>query len=201
MCQIHPHLFLYQDYLLNRLDRYPFQPILHYCGLAIAGFAIALITIIPIRLAFVVQAVPEPQAILALGSDLQERHINQLRQQFPGLEVWSSAGIDPQMLFELSQIPSNQFHANYAEDVVIGLTELINTFHAQQIQHLCLLASEAEMPRVSAIAFLILGSEDIVYTPFKYIPLALSERSPSPWQTIQQWLWDLGRSLWWMATK
>jgi hypothetical protein len=185
---------------LYRVDRHPFRHFFRYSGLAIAGFLLAIIAIIPIRLALVVQQVPLPQAIVALGQDLQAQHIQALIDDYPGLEIWIGDGIDPQMDLEFSNLPMALVHQNFSTDAVDSLTGLVNTFNAENVQHVYLLATEEDMPRVSAIAFLVFGSESIVYTPLLYVPLELG-RSPSVAEQVHEWGMDLGRSFWWMMTR
>jgi hypothetical protein len=182
---------------LYRVDRHPFRHFFRYCGLAIAGFLLAIIAIIPIRLALVVQQVPLPQAIVAVGDDLKVQHIKTLVDRFPGLEIWMN-GADSQL--DLSDLSIDLVHQNFSTDAIDSLTSLVATFNAESIQHVYLLATEEEMPRVSAIAFLVFGSESIVFTPLLYVPLEWG-RSPSIPEQINEWGMDLGRSFWWMMTR
>ncbi|MDB9354447.1 YdcF family protein [Nodularia spumigena CS-588/05] len=166
--------------------------------LILAGFILALLSIIPIRLAIATYQSPHPQAILTLGggSD-REEFTAEFAQKHPHLDIWVSSGIPPeraQAIFENANIANHRLHLDYlAVDTVTNFTSLIDDFKHKEIQHIYLITSAYHMPRAKTIATLVLGSQGIIFTP-------VSIPSPKPRESIVRIVRDSGRSLLWIVS-
>lgn len=166
--------------------------------LATSAFILALISVIPVRLAIAATTAPQPQAILTLGGDpAREEFTAQFAQMYPSLEIWVSSGTLPKKLHEIFQaagIPNTRLHNDYrADDTVTNFTSLVKVFKKRKFQHLYLITSDYHMPRAKAIATFVLGSQGIAFTPVS-VP---SNQPPESWLPI---LRDSGRALVWVAT-
>ncbi|MFM7424004.1 MAG: YdcF family protein [Elainella sp.] len=151
-----------------------------------------------VRLTLASIQAPQPQAILMLGGGTdRERFTAQFAQAHPDLEVWVSSGIAPAQalpIFQAAQIPTERLHLDYrASDTVTNFTTLVPSFKQQHIRHIYLITSDFHMPRAQAIAFLVLGSQGIAFTPVA-IP------SDAPPESPLRVLRDIGRSCLWITT-
>jgi uncharacterized SAM-binding protein YcdF (DUF218 family) len=169
-----------------------------FLKLVVLMFLLCLLSIIPIKLVIAHYLAPHPQAILTLGGGIdRERFTAQFAQLHPELNIWISTGVPPKQalpIFQAANIPIQQLHLDYrATDTVTNFTALVEDFKRRHIEHLYLITSDFHMPRASAIAFFVLGSQGIAFTPVK-IP---SERPPESKFRI---LRDVSRSLVWIAT-
>jgi uncharacterized SAM-binding protein YcdF (DUF218 family) len=169
-----------------------------YCFLALLGFLLVFIGIIPIRIAIASYQAPHPQAILTLGGGTErETFTAEFAQEHSHLDIWVSSGT-PQAealaIFENASIPTERIHLDYrAVDTVTNFTTLVNDFQKRHIQHIYLITSDFHIPRAKTIATLILGSQGITFTPIS-IP---TER---PRESIVRIVRDGGRSLLWIVS-
>ncbi|GAB4547812.1 MAG: hypothetical protein Tsb0014_42550 [Pleurocapsa sp.] len=139
---------------------------------------------------------PIPQAILTLGGGIdREEFTAQLALSHPSLPIWVSTGSPPQMareVFKKAGILDREFYLDRrATDTVTNFTTLVADFKKRNFQHIYLITSDFHMPRAKAIAFVVLGSQGITFTPVS-VP---SEYSSEP--TIKT-IRDIGRSLMWI---
>jgi len=157
------------------------------------GIFLLLVSTIPLRLAIAAYQAPQPQAILTLGrgSD-REKFTAEFARTHP-VPIWVSSGIPPAQ-FRAAGIPDKRVHLDRrAVDTVTNFTSLVEDFEHQHIQHLYLITSDFHMPRATAIATLVLGSQGITFTPIS-IP---TNHPPEAWLHI---LRDCGRSIVWIVT-
>lgn len=166
--------------------------------ITLVGCILALLLIIPMRLAIAYSQAPQPQAILTLGGDPTREQITaQLAQWYPSLEIWISSGPNPKETRELFQavgIPLTRVHIDLrAVDTVTNFTSLVADFKQRHLQHLYLITSDYHMPRAKAIATIVLGSQGIVFTP---VAVSSARSQESTFQLLR----DIGRSLFWIVT-
>ncbi|AVZ31586.1 hypothetical protein BMF81_04442 [Nodularia spumigena UHCC 0039] len=169
-----------------------------YMFLILAGFILALLSIIPIRLAIASYQSPHPQAILTLGgSPEREEFTAEFAKKHPHLDIWVSSGIPPkqaQAIFQNANISNHRLHLDYlAVDTVTNFTSLVDDFKHNHIQHIYLITSAYHLPRAKAIATLVLGSQGITFTP---VPIP----SQKPRESIVRIVRDSGRSLLWIVS-
>jgi uncharacterized SAM-binding protein YcdF (DUF218 family) len=169
-----------------------------YWILALAGFILILLLVIPIRLAIASYQAPQPQAILILGGGTdREQFTAEFAQKHPSLDIWLSSGSLPtlaQSIFQAANIPRDRLHLDYrAVDTVTNFTTLVPDFKQRRIQHLYLITSNFHIPRAKVIATLVLGSQGITFTP-------ISVPSSYPKESIFRLFRDGGRSLVWIFT-
>lgn len=169
-----------------------------YCFLAILGFLLVVLGIIPIRIAIASYQAPHPQAIVTLGGGTErEEFTAQFAQEHPHLDIWVSSGIPPQeafAIFQAADIPTNRIHLDYrAVDTVTNFTTLVKDFHKHHIQHIYLITSDFHIPRSKTIATIVLGSQGITFTP-------ISIPSQEPRESIFHIVRDGGRSLLWIVS-
>ena len=170
--------------------------------LVIASLTVILLLIfgIPFRLAIARYQAPIPQAILTLGGDpAREEFTAQFAQSHPRLPIWVSTGSEitrAREIFHEAGIDNNRqiYLDRRARDTVTNFTTLVTSFKQQHIQHIYLITSAFHMPRAKAIAFVVLGSQGITFTP---VSLA-TNRKPEPKIKIIR---DVGRSIIWIFTK
>ncbi len=170
----------------------------HLFLVAISLILILLLTI-PLKLAIACYQQPTPQAILTLGGGQnREEFTAQFAQSHPNLPIWVSTGTDPDLarkIFQDAAILKGQFYLDRrASDTVTNFTTLVVDFKKRHFKHIYLITSDFHMPRAKAIAFLVLGSQGIAFTP---VSLA-TNRKPEPKIKIIR---DVGRSIIWIFTK
>lgn len=141
---------------------------------------------------------PNPQAIFVLGGGCyREEFAAQFANTHPFLPIWISSGLDKtesRQLFRDAGISLERLHLDYrATDTVTNFTTLVAEFKRHKIQHLYLITSDFHLPRSKAIAFIVLGSWGIAFSPVA-IP---TETPPEPKVKI---LRDVGRALLWLFT-
>lgn len=169
-----------------------------YWRLGLLGVVLVLLMIIPIRLAIASYQAPDPQAILVLGgrSD-REAAAAQLAKRYPELKVWVSTGETPlkaREIFRAAGVADDRLYLDYrAVDTVTNFTTLVSDFKQRQIQHLYLVTSDFHMPRSTAIATVVLGSQGIAFTP-------VAVPSTTPPESSVRILRDVGRSVIWLLT-
>ncbi|MBF2064820.1 MAG: YdcF family protein [Calothrix sp. C42_A2020_038] len=169
-----------------------------YWILTLSGFFSLWLSIIPIRLAIASYQAPRPQAILTLGGDIyREKFTAEFAKNFPNLDIWISGGSPPETarsIFRAAGIPDRRLHLDYqAVDTVTNFTTTASYFKKSNIQHIYLITSDYHMPRSTAIATIILGSQGITFTP-------LSVSSSQPQESTSRIIRDVGRSLLWVFT-
>ncbi len=169
-----------------------------YWILALAGFILTLLLIIPVRLTTARIQAPLPQAFFILGGDpARENFTAELAQWYPSLQIWISSPPEPdktQKLFQSAKISNTRVHIDRrAVDTVTNFTSLVSEFQEKHLQHLYLITSDYHMPRARAIATIILGSQGIAFTP-------VSVPSNQPKESNLRILRDVCRSLFWIFT-
>lgn len=165
----------------------------------IASFLISISSIIPLRIAIASFQTPQPQAILTLGGGhLREIFTAKFALLHSHLPIWISSGSKEMRVKEIFQdigVDNNQVYIDRrATDTVTNFTTLVNDFKKQNIQHVYLITDDFHLPRAKAIAWIVLGSRGITYTP---IAIA-TERLPEPKFKIFR---DVFRSIVWVLTK
>ena len=166
--------------------------------LATTVLMVVLISVIPVRLALAHLLSPQPQAILTLGGWIErELFTAQFAQSHPNLEIWVSSSTQPDTardIFRSFGIPDSQVHIDQrAVDTVTNFTTLVDEFQQRQIQHLYLITSAYHLPRAKAIAFVILGSRGIAFTPV-IVPAG------EPPESGLRILRDILRAIFWVFT-
>ncbi|MGK7891907.1 MAG: YdcF family protein [Leptolyngbyaceae cyanobacterium] len=161
-------------------------------------FLVGVISYISICLAVVYRQNPQPEAILTLGGGIdREVYTAEFAHLYPDLDIWISTGMptqQSQQIFQSAQVERDRLHLDCrAIDTVTNFTSLVNDFKAQDIHHLFLITSNFHMRRAQAIAFFVLGSRGIAYTPV-VVPSSRSQESNL--KVVR----DVGRSLLWLTT-
>jgi uncharacterized SAM-binding protein YcdF (DUF218 family) len=171
-----------------------------YCILLIIlSFVLLVLVSIPVKIAIARFQQPIPQAILTLGGDTQrEVFTAQFAKTHQYLPIWISTGSVPNVgrkIFQDAGILETQFHLDRrATDTVTNFTTLVEDFKKQHIKHLFLITSDFHLPRAKAIAFLVLGSQGIAFTPVS-IP---TDQQPESKLKIAR---DITRAFIWIFTK
>ncbi len=160
--------------------------------------AIAIASIIPIRLAIAFNQNPEPQAIMLLCGGRQDRvdfAIN-FWKSHPDLKIWYSGACSLRFkpIFQQAGVPDAKVIFDLrATDTVTHFTTLVDDLAAQRIQHVYLVTNEFHMTRSRAIASVVFGSRGITTTP---VGVPSGDSPESPLKTIR----DSLRSVLWLAT-
>jgi len=170
----------------------------YFWGLVSCAFLLLPLSIIPVRLAIASYQVPHPEAILTLGGGIdREKFTAQFAQAHPSLEIWVSSGTEPKealAIFQAAGIPDTRVNLDRrAVDTVTNFTTLVADFKNRGIKHLYLITSDFHMPRAKAIAFFVLGSQGITFTP-------VTVPSKEPDESNLHILRDIGRSVVWILT-
>lgn len=166
--------------------------------LMISTLILLLLSFIPVRFAIAYYQSPSPQAILTLGGGGdREPFTAHFAKNYPDLQIWVSSGQAPdkaRVIFRSVGIPDTQVHFDRrAVDTVTNFTSLVADLKSQDIHHIYLITSDFHMRRAKAIAFLVLGSRGIAFTPVA-IP---TSTPPESWSHV---LRDFGRALVWLFT-
>lgn len=151
---------------------------------------------IPARLAIAQQQSPSPELILVLGgSSDREVLAAQLAHNNPELKIWVSSGSSSAaQIFQQSGISASRLHLDQrATDTVTNFTTVVNDLKQRGIQHVYVLTSDYHMPRATAIATVVLGSQGITFTP---IEVSGVDRQESKLRVLR----DVGRSTIWLMT-
>lgn len=154
--------------------------------------------LISIKLAIARYRYPDPQIFLVLGgSQDREKYTAQLAQDYPSLDIWVSSRQSPEQIytaFREEDISKTRILIDSrAADTVTNFTSLVQDLKDQDIRHLYLVTSDYHMPRSEAIAFVVLGSQGIAYTPVN-VP------STQPREAWFKTIRDVGRSVLWIVT-
>ncbi|MEM9092305.1 MAG: YdcF family protein [Cyanobacteria bacterium P01_F01_bin.53] len=158
---------------------------------------------ISLRLAIARHRAPTPQAILTLGGGIEREKLTaQLAIEHPTLDILISSGSPPQQIIEVftvAKAPTEQLHLDsQATDTVTNFTTTVNKLQQKNIEHIYLVTSDFHMRRAEAIAFWVLGSRSIAYTPIK-VPsenVPIRRQPESTLRTIR----DIIHSLLWITT-
>ena len=159
---------------------------------------LVLLSLIPIRLTIAHLLYPTPDTILTLGGGIvRETFTAQFAQLYPEMDIWVSTGVsipDAQEIFQAAGIDDRRVYLDRrAIDTVTNFTSLVQDFKERNIRHVYLITSDFHMRRSQAIAFFVLGSQGIAYSPVA-IP------SDRPDESLIRVARDVGRSLFWIAT-
>jgi uncharacterized SAM-binding protein YcdF (DUF218 family) len=167
--------------------------------LILLGF-LALLSVIPMRLAIASVLAPTPQAIFVLGGDSNRMEFAaRFWQSHPHLDIWVSDDLfsleaDRQIFLRFG-VPRERLHLDgRATDTVTNFTTLAADFATYNIQNLYLITSDYHMRRSRAIAAIVLGSRGVVVTP---LPVPSGSEVSESWVRV---LRDCGRSLLWLIT-
>jgi uncharacterized SAM-binding protein YcdF (DUF218 family) len=161
---------------------------------------LALVSVIPIRLAIAFYQAPVPQAIFVLGGKFERTKVGaQVWQFHTNFNIWVSDGSQHleahRRILEEFDIPNEQLQLDgRATDTVTNFTSLVGDFATQKLQHLYLVTSDYHMTRSMAIAAIILGSQGIAVTPVTVI--SDGEEPESLLRVVR----DCGRSVLWLVT-
>jgi uncharacterized SAM-binding protein YcdF (DUF218 family) len=133
--------------------------------------AIALFSVIPLRIAIAFHQAPIPQAIFVLGSDPRRMEFAaNFWQSHKDLDVWvsdcaSNLNYD-RLIFQRFGVPDQRLRLDgTATDTVTNFTTLAEDFVENKIQHIYLITSDYHIRRAKAIAAIVLGSQGVVVTP------------------------------------
>lgn len=159
---------------------------------------LVLANIIPIRLVIARLKAPKPQAILVLGGGKsREIFTSQLAKTNSELPIFISSGIpisESEQIFQRRGIDlSRVTRDRRATDTVTNFTTIVSTLQNNQIEHIYLVTSDFHLPRAKAIAFFVLGSQGITFTP---LPVSSKVEPESSWRIFR----DVGRSIFWIIT-
>jgi uncharacterized SAM-binding protein YcdF (DUF218 family) len=162
------------------------------------GVVLILFSTIPLRLAIAYHSYPQPQAIFTLGGgDSREVFTAEFAKAHPTLKIWVSSGSPrtlAQSIFRGTGVSLSRVHLDYrAVDTVTNFTSMVNIFEQKKVFHLYLLTSSFHMARAKTIAFFVLGSRGIAFTPIE-IP---SRQKPELGYEVFR---DGARSLFWLLT-
>ena len=165
-----------------------------FCQLYLT-FLLSILSLIPIKLAIAHFQAPIPQAILTLGGGTdREKFTAQFARSHP-LTIWISSGsprLQARQIFQDANI-STPINLDYrATDTVSNFTSLVKDFQGQY-QHIYLITSDFHMPRAKAIAFIVLGSHGIAYTP---VAIPTQKKSESKLKVVR----DSLRAIIWLIT-
>jgi uncharacterized SAM-binding protein YcdF (DUF218 family) len=167
-------------------------------------FVLVVGSAIPLRLAIAHHQAPLPQAILVLGGgNEREQFTAQFAQTHRTLPIWISSGIRPHQtleIFQAAKIPTHQLHIDcQAIDTVTNFTTLVAELKQQNVRHLYLVTAKFHMPRATAIATVILGSQGIAFTPIA-APIPPPSSTQHPPESWVRTLRDSGRGILWLVT-
>ena len=153
---------------------------------------------IPIKLAIARYQTPEPQVIFTLGGGRKrEVFTAQFAKSYPALPIWVSTGqprLKAEGIFQEAGIDPTRVNLDYrASDTVTNFTSLVKDFKQKNYQHIYLITSDFHMPRAKAIAFVVLGSHGIAYSPVTIS----TTRPPEPKSKVAR---DAARGVIWLIT-
>ena len=170
-----------------------------YIVAILASILVSIVAAIPVKLASAKHYTPYPQAILTLGGGHQrEVFTAKFAIAHPNLPIWVSTGtkeIRAREIFQAAGINHRRVYLDRrATDTVTNFTTLVADFKKQNIQHIYLITSDFHLPRAKAIAFMVLGSQGITYTP---VSLSTDGKSEPKLKIVR----DVVRSYLWIITK
>jgi len=133
---------------------------------------LGIIFYIPLRIELTRLQVRDPQGILILGGDRQRAEAGaELASRQPQLQVWltgySGERLAAEGYFDRLNISPDRLHYDLcATDTVTDFTCTVDDLRRHQIRHVYLITSDYHMPRATAIAWWVLGSRGIIFTPY-----------------------------------
>lgn len=157
-----------------------------------------MFSLIPLKLSLAYHLTSNPQAILTLGGGAErEEFTAQFAQSYPSLPIWISSGLpqkQARQIFQATGIAQTQVNLDYrAADTVSNFTSLVKDFKQKNYQHIYFITSDFHLPRAKAIAFIVLGSHGIAYTP---IAIPTNQAAESKIKVIR----DTARAVVWLIT-
>lgn len=168
------------------------------CIFIIGSALLLLLSIIPVRLLIATIQSPQPQVIFILGGAMErEIFAAHFALEHPHLEMWvssSTSTLQAKAIFRALAIPDSRVHFdNRAIDTVTNFTSIVGDFQQQGVRHLYLITSSYHMGRAKAIAFIVLGSAGIAFTP---VSVPSAENPESPLRILR----DILRAMVWIFT-
>ncbi|WP_107806433.1 YdcF family protein [Nodularia spumigena] len=166
----------------------------------VLAIALALVSIIPMRIAIAFYQAPVPQAIFVLGGDsARMKFAAQFWQSHQNLDIWVSdfsGNLETnRRIFRQYGVSDEKLHLDgRATDTVTNFTTLVEEFADRDLQNIYLITSDYHMRRSRVIASVVLGSQGIVVTPLA-VPSSGEES-----ESLLRVLRDAGRSLLWIVT-
>ena len=166
----------------------------------VLAIALALVSIIPMRIAIAFYQQPLPQAIFVLGGASERmKFAAQFWQSHQNLDIWVSDfpwNLETnRRIFLQYGVSDEKLHLDgRATDTVTNFTTLVEEFADRDLQNIYLITSDYHMRRSRVIATVVLGSQGIVVTP-----LAVPSSGQEP-ESLLRVLRDAGRSLLWIVT-
>ncbi|ELR99056.1 YdcF family protein [Gloeocapsa sp. PCC 73106] len=152
--------------------------------------------IIPIRLIITLKTVPQPQAILILGGNVERIQQGiEFAKTHPDLDIWISCRPNACRYLKPFVNQERVYYDYCATDTLSNFICTLQPFLDQKIRYVYLLTSDYHLPRSSAIATIIFGSHGIAVEPISL---------PSDQSTSESWLLilrDSLRSLVWLIFK
>ena len=159
-----------------------------FCSLVTLG----IIFYLPLRITLTRLQVPDPQGILILGGDPQRAEFGaKLAAQQPNLPIWltgySQDRLGVEGYFDRRNISPDRLHYDTcATDTVTDFTCTVNQLNQAQIRHVYLITSDYHLPRATAIAWWVLGSRGIIFTPYSVPCLrGCGDLSESRWRILR----------------
>jgi uncharacterized SAM-binding protein YcdF (DUF218 family) len=160
---------LVNDILVKNKQQYKKKLKLYLLIFAVASLILG--SIIPIRLAMAYHRQPEPQAVLILGGAKRRMKLaTKFLKAHPDLQVWVSdyftkLSINRELLAEAGIVDDRVHYDTCATDTVTNFTCTVGDFTDRNIRHIYVLTSDYHITRAKAIAFFVLGSRGIAFTP------------------------------------
>ena len=170
-----------------------------YVIAVLASILIGIVVVIPCQLAIAQLQTPNPQAILTLGGGYQrETFTAKFALSHPKMPIWISSGVkevQAREIFQQAGISNRRIYLDRrATDTVTNFTTLVKDFKKQEIQHIYLITSDFHLPRAKAIAFMVLGSQGIAFTPVSIATSRLAEpKTKLARDVIRSYFWILTR--------
>jgi uncharacterized SAM-binding protein YcdF (DUF218 family) len=155
----------------NKFERKSKRKLKLYLLIFFLVIILVLGSIIPIKLAIAFYQQPEPQAVLVLGgSKMRIRLATKFFKTHPELEIWISDYFKKlpinQEILERAGIVGAKVHYDIcATDTVTNFTCTVDDFTQRNIRHVYVLTSDYHIARAQVIAFFVLGSRGIAFTP------------------------------------
>jgi uncharacterized SAM-binding protein YcdF (DUF218 family) len=133
---------------------------------------LGIIFYLPLRIELTRFFVPNPQGILILGGDRQRvKSGAELAAQYSELPIWLTGYFQDRTAidayFDRRHIALDRLHYDTcATDTVTDFTCTVAQLSQHQIHHVYLVTSDYHMARATAIAWWVLGSRGIIFSPY-----------------------------------
>lgn len=164
--------------------------------ITIGSLSGVLLGLIPMRLAIAQWQAPPPQmAVMLGGGSDREKFTAKFAQRHPHLTLWISTGTsEAPGIFQAAKVPPERVVFDQrATDTVTNFTTVVSDLQQRSVRHVYVITSDFHLPRATAIATVVFGSQGIAFTPIS-VP---SERDSEPvYKTVR----DVGRALLWLFT-